>query len=494
MIKDIRFDIFSFSAKYFYPDVVGQRTFTWNESSSLCEAEDGFRLCSVNELCKFNHDNDASFLTSKFPLVNNTWTPISNEINDWLYLGGDPARRCHRKTQISGPKKGIRIRKVSLVCCRKKNNSDNVQLPGSKPVAVYVRSANLSGQVYYKFSLEKENTLEEMKEDYLNWYNSPRYQYDVASFTLMSHYKVGVAEDAIYFCKQARRIAHMRTTLYKISSIGCRQPYILDFYLYGSLNNVRNARTPVYVSRATNNNSKVSSASEEKGGYENEFIFYTNSINFEFTTRLNDACRAVVRLRDLRGTIVSPNYPHRSSPNTKCRWRIIGPEKSIIRLNFTSINLQSTGFGHSYYIAADPSWQRFRGSRGVLFNHKQNCEKETIRIHPTRNRQRSTGISEYGVFCGTARPHSFMTVDNVVVVEYRNINNLEHDSSFIVQYEILDPPHNLARTEFIPSQSLDRVQTWEELRRHCDRSGKDFCRAEDICRFVGFILIRFLII
>ena len=455
-------------------------------SSEQCRNQTEFRLCYKSEVCQ-RINSSAIFFTSNLPLAINSWIPIADEYKDWIYVGPDSQRQCQAQSEVSGPV-GV-LPQSMLFCCRKKDKNNDAELPQARLVPVYIRSLLISNVVYYKYSLNKENTMEEILTDTGSWLNTQRYYTDISSFYLWSHYKRGVAETIIYFCKRTSVISRVRTTQYSISLDGCQNQFMLDFYLYGSITSNPASKEKIYAWPLASNQQqspiRLSSSSMECCGYRNRsegFVFYANSSSAEFTTSNRSACSQLLRLQDLRGIVSSPNYPNGAPLNSKCRWRIIGPVGSVIRFNFTVLNLDSSGNNHEYFVS-DNSYEKFREVHGVKFNHNQNCELEYIKVSTTKLRRKQLGLDQYGTFCGFLRPPSFMTLDNVALIELNNRNSKRIISRFSLRYEILPPPFNLTK---VAQTDQTNVQTYLSLAQQCSNINKRLCSVNDICRYASY--------
>ena len=450
-----------------------------------CSNEVEFRLCYSSEICVSSTDNQRTYLTSTLPLFTDSWIPVADEYNDWIYVGRDVERHCQLHTDASGPTESLP--QTLQLCCRKENEGDEVRLPDSELVTVYVRSAVSNDDVFYKYSLNKENTVEEIRSDALSWYYVQRFTSDITSFSLWSHYKENVAEDAIYFCTK-KETRGVQKIFYHMSTTGCHAPYALDFYLYGSLTRNSEANQRLHVMSFSNNarqrHTRVSQTSRTCCGYngtEGGFRFFAHSIETNFTTPNVSACKKLLRIHDKRGVISSPGFSSSVGSSESCRWRVTGPVGSIIRINFTEIFLQTRGndlLNHEYFVA-DDSWQKFREIRGVQFNHWQDCPVESVQVKTTKQRAARIGLSTYGVFCGIIRPRSFMTIDNVAVIEL--LNGTRRFSRFSLRFEVLPPPSDLEQVPSTSSQS-GRIETWLDLRSKCLQRGKDFCTSANICK------------
>ena len=459
-----------------------ERNFSWNDSLSKCSEVENFRLCYASEVCE-----NGKFLTNKFPVPFESWLPVADEYNDWVYVGSGSQQRCKKRSTIYGPQRALF--QNHLICCRKTQANDDVRLEESRPVTVFVRSAMLNSQVYYKYSLYKENTLLDTRKDDSSWYFAQRHYSDLTSFTLMSHYLKGKADDVIYFCKKMERLHGLCLNRYSIKRNGCQIPYKLDFYLYGSFVPRTAANLPVHISSFPELGvTRVSLYPDQCCGYngtDGRFTFFTSSIDSSFNTATHSPCTKLLRLHDKRGIILSHGYPNNIPAGNTCKWRVIGPSGSIIRFNFSEIKFRGSDFPHDYFVSGQ-RWQRFRYGQGELFNHNQSCPYEAVEIQTTLARQTLNGFLTYGVFCGVTTPTSFMTIDNVAVIKHTNRNSQRSFSRFILRYEILTPSFNL--TKFNANRDAT-VKRWETLRSYCLEIGKDFCTSSIICRFVMFVYI-----
>ncbi|CAK8692088.1 unnamed protein product [Clavelina lepadiformis] len=464
-------------------------TLSWMFAAQQCSS-DTTRLCLLSELCQIDTDDNVDlnhFHFSDLPFDEDHWVPIADEYDDWVYVGPKLSLHCRRQTSLYGPgdyRPNVdgSITKGRVICCRKGEKSIIVPPTNSSPVKVHVKSAVINNGPVYKFTLNEENTLEEIRRDETSWLTVSRREGDVTSFTLMSHYVENQFQKPIYFCSKSVVNNGLGGTSYKISETSCVLPYVLNFYLYAG-NPPGNSLVQLSASLDVGGNTRISTTSSESDDSNEygQFSFYAISTEVLPSTTVVNPCVKVFKLREERGVITSPNFPrpHSQPVGTKCRWRIIAPINYVIRINFTDINLQNSGEEHKYFSMSGQE-ERFRTGQGLQFNHQQYCPNEAIEVRTPRSFANTERWFHYGRFCGGIRPPSFTTIGNVVLIELSNNKSSEQSTGFMLKYEMLAPPVN-ATMILLPSSYSSL--TWPRLREKCLLDGKDLCNSKDICSY-----------
>jgi len=457
---------------------------SWPTARGVCEKR-RLELCLSDDLCRGQTNEGAAnngnkFYLLDFPFANHHWVPVYDEYNDWIYVGPTSSKQCKREVLVNGPGVlNVNTSRRTVVCCEKANRT----LPASVPVTVYVYSALVDDVVRYKFSLSPENTLEELRQDSVSWVRQARYPGDINSFGLMSNYRALKHNVPYYFCKSNFSTAlGLRSSLYKVGYGQCEAPFTLDFYLFGS--DVYNESSTLVASNDNQGSSRISKDLDRCCEYIDSPLVLIQGVSFiklhEQSNLIADPCAGIQKLWDVRGVISSSSFElkGRQGSDIRCLWRVAGAPGSIIRVNFTNFNMQSSGSDHRYYTVVNRN-DRFRAGHGnVLYNFRQQCPVSSVFIRAPSSARSTNEWLAYGVVCGTIRPPSFLTISNAVVFKFSSDSWTKYSARFSLIYEILSPPANLTR---IPLTENSR--TWLMLRRICGRNEQDLCFVNDICRY-----------
>ncbi|XP_039254750.2 uncharacterized protein LOC120331691 [Styela clava] len=465
------------------------KNLSWKSAADRCQKINK-NLCLRKDLCRqISKGNVPKQRINDF--VKDTWVPILDEYNDWLYFGPKRIRQCDKLSETDGPPSwgeenctkwnaNIPHRKIKVFCqttkgffCCEKN--EVVQKPVAHPVSIYVNSRKDRGIPYYSFSLERVRDKNDWFTDKASWRESGRLPGDLKKFTLMSNFVENKFEDPIFFCiRSITTKDNLLTTIHRISKRWCSYPWKNNFYLYGSYSVPSNASAERLIIGSNGYgldlNSRVA-IKDNKEFPKKHFLYVPSnekSRPYIQTTQLaKDGCNGNVEmLSSESGIISSPGFPEKFTANAKkdvvCNWKISASRGSVIRITFRIIRLDNEKK------RSIPTWkfQNFVGGRASSFNFDMNCLKDKVKI------------SGYGTFCGNRLPPTFVTIDNDLNISFLGRRS-STGKSFSLHYEIIKPPNDLSMTRI----SDEKLQffTWRSANDTCAINGKTLCKSKDIC-------------
>lgn len=300
-----------------------------------------------------------------------TWIPIADQYNDWMFLGPQIKNRCQRLTKSEGPpfwdRRGCRLdfitptetRKKTLFCGTRKgyfccNETVGIYGAGPRPKPIYIFSREEKTRPNYLFTLDRFLPERMWKTDQASWRKTGALEGDVSKITLMSGYVKGRFENPVYFCYRSfRNASNLQTTLHKVSKTWCDGRWRFNFYMYANYSAAANdsklQRLIVGNSLSKVKHSRISL--KESSEFPTAFSIYgpfqpTNTDNFIDRSRIADdhACNGKAEILSTQtGIISSPNYPNKyrakTSGSINCTWKIVGPYGAIVKISFKSMRL-----------------------------------------------------------------------------------------------------------------------------------------------------------
>lgn len=304
----------------------------------------------------------------------NTWIPIADQYNEWMFLGPKRLKRCEKLSESEGPPfwapKACQInfnppqetQKKTVFCatrkgyfCCNKTASINQADPHSKSIYIFTRTENNSPQ--YLFTRDEYLNERMWKKDQGSWRKSGKLEGDVSKITLMSGYVRGRFEDPVYFCyRPYRNSGNLVTTQHKVSKTWCEGRWSFNFFMYGNYSNDAANDTELQRLIVGNSPSKVKHSRislQESRKFPEAFSIYgpshsSNPHHFTHRNRIedDDACNGkTVILNTKTGIITSPAYPSKYNTkiarNVNCTWKIVGPFGAIVKISFKSMKLSA---------------------------------------------------------------------------------------------------------------------------------------------------------
>ncbi|XP_078492334.1 LOW QUALITY PROTEIN: uncharacterized protein LOC100187379 [Ciona intestinalis] len=344
----------------------------------------------------------------------------------------------------------------------------------SQPMNIYIRSSITTGAAKYRFFQHIDIQPHELNADDMAWFRFPLLPRDVLALSIMSEYVKHLFELPLYFCGKNHIVSDSLVwKIYSVRYLRCPPSFQFMFYGFGSNYRHSGANWGLYITMADDGSSRISTRDRTVGNYDRNFLrFYGNLVETTLSVNHVSPCSQLMKIYDKRGVITSIGQFNPTSPQNRCRWRIIVESNELIQLNFTNVNLQSSGDGHQYYtVPKRDEWSRFN-NRNSSFNLNQTCPNEKITVRTPSGKRNTPGWNNYGSFCGNQAP-SILTLGGSVVIM---LSTQSIFSDFTLRFEVISPPSNIKKV--VPTNLL----TWQSGRDQCISQQQDLCSIQDICK------------